>query len=85
MTKKERIDIEKACSSLSDDELEQKYYFELWESLDYRTEEMYELGYDMSDIIEREKYEKYRDEYVDYLEYLCEKRGIELFKEKGLD
>ena len=40
---------------------------------------MYGLGYDISDIIERDKYEKYLCEYSDVLEYCCIKRGIKLW------
>ena len=42
---------------------------------------MYELGYDMKDIKEREEYEKYLCEKADFLENICMKRGIELWDE----
>jgi len=41
---------------------------------------MYELGYDMADIREREKHEKYLAKKADLLGALCEKRGIKLWE-----
>lgn len=41
---------------------------------------MYELGYDIRDIQERERYEKYLCEKSDLLRTCCEQRGIELWK-----
>jgi hypothetical protein len=41
---------------------------------------MYELGYDIADIIEREKYEDYLDQRSDLLGRLCEERGIKLWE-----
>ena len=42
-------------------------------------DDMYELGYDMTDILEREKYEKYMSQKADLLEMLCAKRDIKLW------
>ena len=42
-------------------------------------EDMYELGYDIADIVERENYEKYLRQRADLLEYLCKQRGIKLW------
>ena len=58
MTKKERNEIIKFAEKLTDDELEKEYYDAVYRSLGSQTEHMYELGYDISDIVEREKYEK---------------------------
>ena len=54
MTKKERKDIIKWASVLTDEELEGEYYDAVMDSLGSQTEAMYELGYDMADIVERE-------------------------------
>lgn len=42
---------------------------------------MYELGYDIRDIKEREWYEKYLCEKADSLENICVERGIGLWNE----
>ncbi len=38
------------------------------------------LGYDIADIVEREKYEKYLCQRADLLKYLCEQRAINLWE-----
>lgn len=40
---------------------------------------MYERGYDMRDVIEREQYEKWLCQKSDLLEQLCYERGIKLW------
>ena len=42
---------------------------------------MYDLGYDISDIRDREDYEKFLREKSDLLESVCKERGIELWKQ----
>lgn len=42
---------------------------------------MYELGYDISDIVERERYEKYLCQRSNLLGLLCEERGIKIWEE----
>ena len=49
------------------------------DTLGSEAEEMYERGWDMQDIIEREKYEDWLDQKCDILERLCCERGIELW------
>ena len=93
MKKKDKEELIKWANSLSDEELEKKYYESVYDSLGSQTEEMYERGYDLRDIEEREKYEKYLDEKSSILENLCDKRGIRLWennteqvsKEENLD
>lgn len=68
------------CNSLSDDDLLAKYYDAAYDSLGSLTDEMYELGYDISDILEREKYEKYKMERADIIGNECIKRGLELWQ-----
>lgn len=79
MTKKERKDIIKFAEKLSDNELEKEYYDSVYDSLGSQFEYMYDLGYDIVDIVEREKYEKYLGQRNDLLEYLCYQRGIKLW------
>ena len=79
MTKKERNEIIKFAEKLTDEELEKEYYDAVYDSLGSLTDDMYELGYDIADIVEREKYEKYLGQRADLLEYLCEQRGIKLW------
>lgn len=81
MTKSERNQTIKWASSLTDDELEQEYYRASWDTLGSEAEEMYERGWDMQDVLEREKFEKWLRQKADLLEKLCEERGIKLWEE----
>ncbi len=82
MTKKERNKIIKFAKKLTDKELEKEYYDAFYISLGSQCEDMYELGYDIADIEEREKYEKYLSQRAALLEYLCEQRGIRLWEKE---
>lgn len=82
MRKSERNAIIKWAESLTNEELEKKYYDSVYDSLESQTERMYELGYDIVDIEEREKHEKYLCQKSDLLGFLCEERGIKLWKNK---
>lgn len=82
MTKKERNEIIKWASALTDEQLEDEYYDAVYDCLGSQTEAMYELGYDMRDIEEREEYEDYLDQRSDLLGRLCEERGIKLWEDK---
>ena len=79
MTKKERNDIIKFAEKLTDEELEKEYYGVVDDSLGSQCEDMYELGYDIADIVERKQYEKYLGQRADLLGALCEQRGIKLW------
>lgn len=81
MTKSERNQIIKWANSLTDDELEAEYYRAVWDTLGSQSEEMYECGWDMQDIIEREWFEKWLGQKADLLEWLCYERGIKLWDE----
>ena len=72
-------DIIEFAEKSTDDELEKEYYDSVYESLGSECEDMYELGYDIADIVEREKYEKYLRQRTDLLEYLCVQRDIKLW------
>lgn len=80
MQRKEKNIILKQAKILTNEELEDKYYEAVYESLGSLTEDMYEYGYDMCDIEERRKYEKYLSEKANILEMLCIKRGIKLWE-----
>lgn len=80
MKKSERNVIIKWADSLSNEELEKEYYNAVFDSLGSDTEKMYELGYDIRDIQERERYERYLCQRSSLLEELCEKRGIKLWE-----
>ena len=71
------------ATQLSDEELEKEYYDCIFDSLGSEAEEMYENGYDMQDILDREQIEKYLSEKADLLESLCIERGIELWNDEG--
>lgn len=82
MTKSERKQIIKWANTLTDDELEEEYYRAVYNTLGSEAEEMYEHGWDMQDIIEREKFEKWLDQRADILEKICCERGIKLWEDK---
>lgn len=82
MKKSEINDIYKWCASLSDKELEKAYYDLVFDSLGSLCEDMYDLGYDLRDIEERRKFEKYLGEKADLLGTLCRLRKIKLWKAK---
>ena len=83
MTKTERNDLIKWVNTLSDEELEAEYYNAVYDSLGSETEDMYELGYDVRDILEREEFEKYLMSKADILEQICAERGIKLWEGKN--
>ena len=82
MTKSEKNNIIKWANTLTDDELKAEYYDAAFDTLGSQAEEMYERGWDMQDIIEREKYEKWLGQRADILESLCYGRGIKLWKDE---
>lgn len=81
MTKSERNQIIKWANTLTNEELEEEYYRAVFATLGSEAEEMYERGYDMVDILEREKFEKWLGQKSDLLEMLCEERGIKLWED----
>ena len=81
MTKSERNKIIKWANTLTNEELEKEYYDAVMDSLGSETEEMYELGWDMRDILEREKYEKWLCKKASLLGRLGEERGIKLWED----
>ena len=82
MTKSERARLIKWANGLSDAQLEEEYYMAVFNSLGSEAEEMYERGYDISDILEREKHERDLIVISHVLERLCEERGIRLWDEE---
>ena len=78
--KNERKQLLKWAEGLSNEELENEYYSAVYDSLGTETETMYELGYDIRDIKEREEYEKYLRKKADILEDVCLKRNIKLWE-----
>ena len=80
MTKAERNKIIKWANTLTNEELEKEYYDSVFDCLGSQAEEMYERGWCMEDIREREKFEKYLCQQSDLLEQLCEERGIKLWE-----
>ena len=79
MTKSEKNEIIKWSNTVSNEELERTYYDTVYATLGTQIDDMYELDYDMTDILERKKYEKYMSQKVDLLEMLCVKRDIKLW------
>ena len=81
MTKSEKNEIIEWANTLTDEELEEEYYDAIFDTLGSQADEMYERGWDMQDVIEREKYEKYLGQRADLLESLCYGRDIKLWEE----
>lgn len=81
MNKREFAKLKKWTDTLTDEQLEKEYYDAVFDSLGSQTEEMYERGYDIVDILEREKYEKWLSRRSDMLEAICSERGIKLWEE----
>ena len=67
MTRKERNAIIKETENMSNDDLEAEYYRCVYDCLGSQCDRMYELGYDISDILEREKFETFLCERADLL------------------
>ena len=82
MIKKQRNQIIKWASTLTDEQLEDEYYDAVFDCLGSQIEAMYELGYDIQDIIEREEYEEWLCQRADLLEELCYKRCIKLWEDR---
>lgn len=83
MNKREYAKLKKQTDIMSDEQLKKEYYDALYDSLGSQTEEMYERGYDIVDILEREKYEKWLSRRSDMLEGICQERGIKLWEESS--
>ena len=82
MTKAERNKIIQWANTLTNEELEKEYYDGVFDCLGSDAELMYEQGWDMVDIREQEKLEKYQMEKSHILEQLCEERGIKLWQDE---
>ena len=82
MKRREKIQLIKWADELSDKDLEDAYYDAVYDCLGSETEEMYERCYDLINIAEQEKCEKYLSEKANLLERLCMERGIKLWELK---
>lgn len=80
MTRKEKNELKKTLTGLSDKELEKLYYDSVNDTLGSQAEAMQKLNYDISDIVEQEKHEKYLSERLDMIEAECLSRDIKLWK-----
>lgn len=79
MRKEQKKQIKEEVKKLTNEQLEKEYYKAVYECLGSQVDEMYERGYDIRDIIERDKYETYLCERADVLEEICMERGIVLW------
>lgn len=78
----EKNGIIKWAATKSDAQLEEEYYSAVYDSLGSQVDDMIELDYDLVDIQERRKYEKFLGEKADLIGWICEQRGIELWKDR---
>ena len=76
MKLKNRNILIKWAKNLSDEELKDKYYEAVFDSLGSVAEKMYDLGYDMRDIKEQEEHEKYRHDKTLYLKIDLKEKQI---------
>lgn len=81
MNKKEYAKLKKWTDTLTDEQLKEEYYDAVFDTLGSQAEEMYERGYDIADILEREKHERWLSRRSAMLEMICSERGIELWEE----
>lgn len=81
MNKREYAKLKKWTDTLTDEQLKKEYYDAVFDTLGSQAEEMYEHGYDIADILEREKYERWLSRQSDMLEMICSERGIVLWEE----
>ena len=81
MNKRELAKLKKWTDTLTDEQLKKEYYDAVFDTLGSQAEEMYDRGYDIVDIREREKYESWLSKRSDMLEAICSERGIELWEE----
>ena len=81
MNKRELAKLKKWTDTLTDEQLKKEYYDAVFDTLGSQAEEMYERGYDIADIREREKYERWLLKQSDMLEDICRERGITLWEE----
>lgn len=79
MRVKERLSLVKWAEGLSDEELIEETVRALYDCLGSDLDEMYERGYDFSDIADREIYERFLGEKYDVLESVCLIRGIDIW------
>lgn len=80
MNKREYAKLKKWTDTLTNEQLKEEYYDEVFKTLGSQAEEMYERGYDEADIREREKYERWLSRQRDMLENICQERGIVLWE-----
>ena len=83
MTRRDKERIKKRAREITVEELEAEYYKAVFDCLGSQTERMYELGYDIADIMEREKIEDDLCEEADVLEEICYERGIRLWQKEA--
>ena len=81
MNKRELAKLKKWTDTLTDEQLKKEYYDAMFDTLGSQAEEMYERGYDIVDIREREKHERWLNRQCDMLEFICNERGIKLWED----
>ena len=81
MNKREYAKLKKWTDTLTDEQLKKEYYDAVFDTLGSQAEEMYERGYDIADILEREKHERWLSRRSAMLEMICSERGIKLWEE----
>ena len=81
MKKRELEKQKKWTDTLTDEQLKKEYYDAVFDTLGSQAEEMYERGYDIADIRERERNKRSLTKRSDMLEMICSERGNKLWEE----
>ena len=82
MKKSEKNEIIKWANTLNDEELLHACCDATYDCLGSQVDEMIEQGYDLVDIQERRKYEKYLAQKANILQVMCNERGIQVWERK---
>ena len=79
MTKQDKAKCFERFAMMNDDQLLSEYHEQLLNTLGTQTDRMYELGYSMEDIKERERFEKEMSDELHLYEECLNKRGIDIW------
>lgn len=79
MTKQDKTKCFERFAMMNDDKLLSEYHEQLLNTLGTQTDKMYELGYSMEDIKERERFEKEISDELHLCEECLNKRGIDIW------
>lgn len=77
-SKKEFAKLKKWSVTISDEQLKKEYYYALSKTLSKPTKDMSDRGFDLADIREMEKFDRWLVRRFAMLRVICIERGIDL-------